>query len=384
MSRRRGFTMIELLIALVVLSIVVATATTAFRSQSKHFRIGSTKMETVQNMRYALGTLERSVRTMGSGTTPRQPMLVYGDANVIVFNANFASDSADGDAVYVNPDLPRAAGEAVTTDSSFTIFGTAITYPDTNYYWGPSSTPSRAETISFYFEPDASTPNPNDYILMQRLNNQPPELIARNLQAYPSRPFFEYWYDSLTATGGRVVAQVTGARIPIRHAAATHGGTADTAASALADSVRLVRVNFLGTNGLTNADSASRPISTSIGLPNNGLVQISTCGGRPILTSGLAATPNLPTDPPSVRLVWSPSVDETSGETDVSQYNVYYKLSTATDWEVFTIIPSGQNPYDITSGAGLVAGSTYDFAVGAQDCTPKESMLITSTGVFIP
>ena len=379
-----GFTLIELLIALVLVGLIMGTALNLFRSQSSSFRVGSTKMEAIQNMRFALGTIDRSLRTLGSGTTSRQPMLVYGGNDVIVFNANFATDTADGDAVYLNPDLPPNAALSMTTASLMTIYGTAITYPDTNYYWGTSGTPSRAETISFYFEPDLSTSAPNDYALMQQVNDLVPELVARSLEPYPSRPFFEFWYDSTLASGNRVSRQMPASMIPVRHLAPIHGSPADTAASALADSVRIVRISFVATNGLSGPDASARTVSTMVAIPNNGLVQLATCGSRPLLAGPLTATPNAPGNPPSVQLIWTPSVDETSGETDVTQYNVYNRVVPATDWELMGTIPPGQNPYDITSGTGLVAGQTYEFAVGAQDCTPRESTLIQSAATFIP
>jgi prepilin-type N-terminal cleavage/methylation domain-containing protein len=379
-----GFTLIELIIALVLVGLIMGTALNLFRSQSSSFRVGSTKMEATQNMRFALGTIDRALRTLGSGTTSRQPMLIYGGNDVIVFNANFATDTADGDAVYVNPDLPPNAALSMTTASLTTIHGTAITYPDTNYYWGPSSTPSRAETISFYFEPDISTSDPNDYALMQQVNDLAPELVARNLKPYPSRPFFEFWYDLTLASGNRASRQLPASMVPVRHVAPIHGSPADTAASALADSIRIVRVNFVATNGLTGPDASARTVSTMVAIPNNGLVNLATCGSRPLLAGPLTVTPNAPGNPPAAHLIWTPSVDETSGETDVTQYNVYNRLTTATEWELVGTTPPGQNPYDITTGTGLVAGQTYKFAVGAQDCTPRESTMIVSAATFIP
>ena len=50
-----------------------------------------------------------------------------------------------------------------------------------------------AETILLYLRPDSSTPGiAGDFVLMQRVNAMPAELVARNISAYPGRPFFEY------------------------------------------------------------------------------------------------------------------------------------------------------------------------------------------------
>jgi prepilin-type N-terminal cleavage/methylation domain-containing protein len=378
-----GFTLIELLIAMVVLSIVMGSAVTMFRSQSKNFRVGGSKMELTQNIRYALSTVDRVLRTTGSGTASSQPMFVYGSDSTIVFNANFASDIQDGNAVYINPDLPAGAVDGLTTATPITLPNTAIVYPTANYFWG-GATPSRAETISFYFRSDSTTAaDPNDYVLLQRVNAMAPELVARNIRRYPGRPFFEYWYDSVNVSGVVFSRQLAAARLPVRHAVALHGDPADIGASAMADSIRMIRFNLVVTNGIVGADSSSRRVSTMIRIPNNGLVQLKTCGDVPILGGALTATPNAVGSPPSVTLQWVRSVDEVTGEQDVSQYNVYYKVNGAPTWDTFTTVAAGQVNYSLTSGAGLTAGVTYQYAVAAQDCSPAESNMLTSAPTIV-
>ncbi len=369
---------------MVVLSLVMGSALSVFRSQSKNFRVGGTKMELTQNIRYAISTVDRVLRTTGAGTGTNQPMLVYAATDAVVFNANFATNIADGIAVYVNPDLPAGAIDAMTTGTQITLPGTAIVYPTANYFWG-GLTPSRAETMSFFFRPDSTTTaDPNDFILFQQINATAPELVARNIRAYPGRPFFEYWYDSVNVSGVTFSRQLAAARIPVRHSVALHGDPADVGTSALADSIRMVRINLVVTNGIMGVDSLSRRLSTMIRLPNNGLVQLRTCGDPPIFTSAVVATPNLVGDPPAVTLTWLPSVDETSGEQDVSQYNVYFRLvGGPLTWDPFLSLAAGQANYSVTSGAGLVVGNTYEYAVAAQDCSPAESPLSVSNQAMV-
>lgn len=380
--RAAGFTIVELLIAMVMMGLVMGAALTVFRSQSKNFRVGGTKMELTQNIRYAMSTIDRTLRTTGAGTASAQPMFVYGGNDVIVFNTNFASNLPDGNAVYINPDLPAGAINSITTGTPITLPNTAVNYPQQNYFWG-GATPSRAETIMFYFRPDSTTADPNDYVLLERINATAPELVARNIRPYPGRPFFEFWYDSLDAAGIIQSRQLAAGRVPVYHSASAHGSPADLGASALADSIRMVRVNIVVTNGLLTADSLSRPLSHVIRIPNNGLADIKTCGDPPILGGALVATPNLPGDPPAVTLQWSPSVDETSGERDVSQYNVYFRLQAAATWDPFTTVAAGQALYNITHGVGLVAGQTYVYGVAAQDCSPAESAMIVSAPTIV-
>ncbi|HXE57790.1 MAG TPA: prepilin-type N-terminal cleavage/methylation domain-containing protein [Gemmatimonadales bacterium] len=379
-----GFSLIEMLLALVVLGLLMGTTVSLLRSQSRAFQRGGTRMELNQNLRFALTTLDRVARTTGAGTTPDQPMLVYAAADAIVFNANYASDLDDGTAVHVNPDLPAGAINALGAATPILLPGTSITYPDSSYTL-PGGTPSRAETISFHFRPDSSTPDPNDFVLLQRVNALPSELVARNLQPYPGRPFFEFWYDSATAAGTITTRRLASSRLPVRHSAARHGSPADAGASALADSIRMFRVNLTVTNGMTGAEGTSRRVSTMVRLPNNGLVQLKTCGDAPMLSGTLTVTPNLPGDPPNVRLQWLASVDEAAGERDVTQYNVYFRDAASPDWVPFTTVPAGAPAYDVNHGDGLVAGGSYFFAVAAQDCTPRESgTIVTAAPVLIP
>ncbi len=382
LRRRAGFTLIELLIAMVVLSLVMASALTVFRSQSKNFRVGGTKMELTQNIRYAVSSVDRLLRTTGAGTAGNQPMLVYGSNDAVVFNTNFSSDIQDGNAVYINPSLPAGAINSMTTALTMTIPGTVIVYPATDYFWG-GGTPSRAETVALYFRPDSTTADPLDFVLLERVNAMPSEEIARNIRAYPGRPFLEYWYDSTNVAGQIFSRQLAAARIPVQHASNFHGDVFDVGASALADSIRMIRINLVVTNGLLTADSSSRRLSSMTRIPNNGLVQLKTCGDVPILTSGLVAVPNLPTFPPLVTLTWNPSVDEASGERDVSQYNVYFRVAATPPWRPFMTVAAGQPIYIQPNATGLVVGTTYEFAVAAQDCSPAESALILSNAAFI-
>ena len=379
-AARGGFTMLEMLIALVVLSLVMGSAITVLRSQSRNFQRGGASMDLNQNARFAMSDMDRTIRTLGVGTPNGQPMLVYGGANAFVFNANFGSNINDGSAVYINPDLPATSINAITTATPITLPGTTITYPPMNYTWG-AATPSRAETISFYFRADSSTPDPSDFVLMERVNNTPAEMVARHIRAYPGRPFFQYWYDSLTTAGTVFSKPVPAARLPIYHSAAQHASVADVGASAFADSVKLLRVSFVVTNGLTTQDSTTRQFSSMIPIPNNGLLNLQTCGAAPLNANAFtAAALSAPAPSGSVRLTWLPSADETTGEQDVSGYNLYYRLALDPTWTSLTTQAAGQASYDITV-SGFLTDRDYVFGIAAQDCTPQESTFLVTANV---
>lgn len=377
-AQRGGFSLLEMLISLVVLSVIMGAAISVLKSQSQSFLRGSARMDLNQNARFALTTIDRTLRTLGAGTTEDQPMLIYADNQTIAFNANFATDTSDGTAVYLNPDLPANVINGLTTATPITIPGTAITYPTRNYTW-VTGQPSRAETIILMFRPDSSTPAPGDYVLLQKVNNAPSELIARAIRAYPGRPFFEYWYDS-TAGGSSWSRQLTGSRLPIRHTAAQHGSPTDVGSSARSDSVRVVRVSFVATNGLPVGDTTSRAFSTMIALTNNGLQIPRSCGNAPSAPPIFSLSPD---GPGRISISWGASGDEGGGEEDVTGYNVYYRLVGQPVWQTLESQAAGRGGYGYRTG-GFEYGQTYQLGVSAVDCTPRESTISSRTVTIDP
>jgi prepilin-type N-terminal cleavage/methylation domain-containing protein len=388
--RKAGFTLIELMLALVVLSIVMGATISMLRSQVKTFRIGGERLELTQNMRYAVSTVDRVLRTTGAGVANQQPMFLYGGNDVVAFNANYTNNMQDFCAVNVNPDAPVGSFEILPQAAAYTFPNTAFLYPAMTYVAGACA----AETILFYLRPDSSTADPNDFVLMQKVNAMPADLVAKNIFPYPGRPFFQYFVHPLTllvppaARDSLVIAGAAGSGIalPIRHSVAVHGSPADSALdpsnSYLADSVKAVRINVRVSNGLTGVDQRIRDVSTVVSLPNNGLVQLKECGTSPLLNGVLTAVPNAVGNPPAVMLQWPASFDEASGETDVNQYNVYRRrlVDPAFGSSLITL-PAGQPaPYTFVDN-GVIGGVDYVYAVAAQDCTPSESGRLVSAAV---
>ncbi|MEO8089860.1 MAG: prepilin-type N-terminal cleavage/methylation domain-containing protein [Gemmatimonadales bacterium] len=383
-----GFTLIELMLTMLILSLVMAATVAIFRSQTRTFRIGGESMELFQNMRYALTTIDRVLRTAGSGVANQQPMFIYGGNSVVAFNSNYTNDVQDFCAVNIHSDAQPGSFDVLPVTSAYQLPNTAFTYPTMTY----AATTCRAETVVFYFRPDSSTTDiGDDFVLMQKVNALPAQRVARNIMAYPGRPFFQYFVHPLSmvvppaARDSLVIAGVAGSGItlPIVHSVAVHGSPADSAAdpsnSFLADSVKAVRINLRVSNGLTGADQRFRDLSTTVSLQNNGLVQLKTCGTPPILLGGLGAVPNVAGDPPSVTLTWPASFDEAAGETDVNQYNVYRRLTTEPSFgSALLTIPAGQPPPYVVVDNGVISATDYVYAVGAQDCTPSESVRLTA------
>ena len=181
------------MIALVVLSAIMGATLSVLRNQSSSFRTAGDRLELFQNMRYATTTIDRLLRTTGAGVASQQPMFIYGGNDVVAFNADHTSVLQTGCSVNVNPDAPAGSHEVMTMAQAYILPNTAFTYPTANY---PTATGTScdAETIVLYFRPDCTTADDvTDFMLLQRVNAGPPEMVARNLFAYPGRPFFEYF-----------------------------------------------------------------------------------------------------------------------------------------------------------------------------------------------
>lgn len=385
-----GFTLIELMIVMVMLSAVMGATISAFLWQTRTFRASRERMDLFQNMRYAVSTVDRALRTAGAGVANQQPMFIYGGNDVLAFNSNYINDDQDFCAVNINPDAPVGSFEIMPLASAYQFPNTVFTYPSMTYAAGLC----RAETMVFYFRPDSSTAVANDFVLMQRVNAMPAELVSNNIFAYPGRQFFEYFVHRISllvppaARDSLVLAGAAGSGIvlPIRHSVAVHGSLPDSAAdpsnSYLADSVKSVRINIRVSNGLTGTQQRFRDLSTVVSLPNNGLTQFKTCGSAPLLTGALTATPNAFGDPAAVTLTWPASFDEATGETDVNQYNVYRRLVAEPSFgSALLTIPAGQPPPYVTVDASVTAGEIYVYAVAAQDCSPAESTGLVSLPV---
>jgi prepilin-type N-terminal cleavage/methylation domain-containing protein len=377
----RGLTLIEMMIALMVFSVVLAGALAFLRAQGRSFSLGSQRVAMLQNSRFALDELEKDLRTSGAGAPDIQPPLVYLGPSVIAFNANYLTNTpGDVFAVYYNPDAPTGSTDAVRKSGAFTIPLTAVVYPDTDYLEAGVIN-SSAETITFYFVIDSSTTRADDYILYRQINNLAPEVVSRNILQTTGVPFFQYYWQTVVA-GVSTIQQVPNAGLPWRHTVPIHLAAADSGAAARIDSVRVVQVSLTVTNGLTGTAERKRAVSRFIRLPNVGLATKQTCGDPPILGGTFTAAWN-GVDGDSLR--WTPAVDETGGERDVVRYVIWRKLVTDPTWgdPYVSIPPDGSNPY-IYTDRGVSSGAQYIYGLAAQDCTPKNSSISASLEVDVP
>ena len=378
----RGLTLIEMLIALTVFSVVLAGALAFLRAQGRSFTLGSQRSAMLQNSRFAFDELEKDLRTAGAGAPDIQPAMIYAGPTVFAFNANYATRTpGDVFAVYYDPDVPIGQADAARKNDRFTIPTTTVAYPDTDYLQGGLIN-SPAETIVFFFAPDSTTSRSDDYILYRQINNTAPEVVARGILQTGATPFLQY-YAQVMVAGSAVIQQVSNGTLPLQHSVPIHLAINDTGPAARIDSLRAVLVSFSVTNGLSGSSERRRPLSRYIRLPNVGLSNKQTCGDAPILGTGITAAWNPATT--GVDLTWNAAVDELAGERDVVRYVLWRRSVSDSAWgDPFLSFPPAGTPTYFYSDHDVTSGSKYVYGLAAQDCTPANSNLVASAEVDVP
>jgi prepilin-type N-terminal cleavage/methylation domain-containing protein len=385
MTKRNGMTLIEMLIAIAVFGVVAAGALTFLTYQGRAFRRGNDRLDVVQNLRYAAESVERDLRALGAHVPDGQPYLVYAGANAVAFHADYASNTAgDPWAVYYDPDLPAGAVTSIVPGQAITIPTSAFNYPAMQYVDG-TGTNSPAELIVLYFTADGSTARNDDFTLMRQVNNRAPELVARNILRTGTEPFFRYFRLVVQLGQPNRIGEVPQGSLPWAHTVPLHLGPTDVGLPARIDSIRGVRVTFTSTNGFTNDRERQRAITRLVRLPNAGMAVRRTCGDEPFNGTGIGA--QLDSVAPGdyfVRLAWNRSTDEGNGENDVMGYTIWRRLAGFPDWgDPYLSLPAG-NPNYAYDDPVVTRGETYEYAIAAQDCTPKLSVLENTGAVTIP
>jgi prepilin-type N-terminal cleavage/methylation domain-containing protein len=379
MRRAPGFTLIEMLISLVVLSIVMGAAVWFFHGVSGAVGGTAERMDAMQNLRYAFNTLDRDLRNAGAGTVDEQPTLVFISDSVVVFNGDLTSKVPNSlTAVNFNPDADPGGVSAPTTAQQFDLPTTSTLYPDTTYRTTGGQL-SPAETISYWFAADTSPGNAGLYVLLRQVNNLAPTVVAQHLLPFPGRPFFS-WLE--TDSLGNLFT-VPEASLPMRHSVPIHASVADTLPFAEIDLIRAVQVSAYASNGQTGSAQIIRQLATTIRIPNAGLQKQRSCGDAPIFNQTVSATFTGTDSVPNVTVTWLPAVDEAGGEKDVERYLIYRRTAAGSFTDALQTLPAGAASYSYND-ATVRNDSTYYYEVTALDCTPLESSPTVSAAVTVP
>jgi prepilin-type N-terminal cleavage/methylation domain-containing protein len=375
----RGFTLLELLIATMLVSITLALTVPFFRTQVQAFGNVSGRDDAHQNARFGLSTIDRELRIAGVGVVDQQPLIIQAAPYAITFNVDLVSRSAtDPAAAYYDPDEDANAVSALRNTSKINLPLSSVLYPDSNYTQA-QGLPSAAETISFWLAPDPEPSANGTNILYRRVNNMPPTVVSKAISLPAGEPVFRYFKAD---TLGRLV-EISQSVLPLYHSAPIHNSKLDSARSALTDSIRVVRVRLTGVYKDRTGKNLSRPVGTGVRIMNAGLLHFSSCGDPPIFASPATAATSTQ---PSLRVVvsWNSSVDQSAGEKDVEQYSIYRRKDTDLAFtEPLASIPSGTPTYQFTD-TQVASGDKWVYGVAARDCGGQSSAVMTTPVVTVP
>lgn len=370
-ATRYGFTLVELLITLTVTAVVLGSMVSFFASQSRGSRMADTRIEAVQRARFAGELLRREMSLAGSGIPNAQPMVVYAGPNDFVFSADLTSNTpGDRVAVYYDPSAPVTETEGA--DSGSITLPNGQPYPQA--WYGSGGLPGPAETVRFSFVDEGGS----RYALVRSVNGVTADTLLRGLMKDGTQDFFTY--EAMDVNGGlRAIGSG-----PVWHAAAIHGSPADTAGSALADSVKLVHLRFKIAVRARHPDQVvEQPYAIGISLKNAGLIQNASCGDAPVL--GVVPAAAVSVSPLQVTITWPPATDERSGERDVYQYTLYRStVGGGTPRPIASIPPDANLATYTYIDTDVESSTTYIYLLGATDCTPTQSSLGSTGPVTIP
>lgn len=386
-SARQAFTLLEIVLAITVMTIVFGLTIPFFHTQVKAMNAQASRADAHQNARFGVSVIERELRVAGAGMPGTQPMIVQADPYAVTFNVDLVSNSRDGSgnfgAVYFDPDMPDGATVSMDPSSQIFLPRSEIPYPDSNYYMG-GTLRSFAETISFWIGVDTSVGNDGSYALYRRVNNLPPSVVARGLViSGEDPPTFRY----LIADDRERLVEIPEDRLPAFHTA-IHGGPQDIGLSALTDSIKMVTV-FLRTRvpggkvGKWGVEEKAtyRQVEASVRLLNSGLLHHATCGEAPVF--GQSVDAKYDSVSRNVIIKWSRAVDEAGGEKDVDRYVIFRRsISDAAFTNPHTSIGAGESTYVFHDAA--VSAGRWIYGVAAQDCGGQYSPVASSVVVDVP
>ncbi len=377
-AARPGFTIIELLIAMSVTLVIVAVAAPLYTAQTRSVNNTAGRTDATRSANFAIDAIEQDLRNTGVGAYDGQPMLLRAANDAVSFNANMVTARTnDIVSVFYDPDADSTALGSLTPSSSVTLPNSSTTYPTASYV-------SNAETISYYVRSDTGTSpivGGQRVILYRRVNRMAEEIIARNLIQTSTAPVFRYFKKS--ADG--VTSEVTGAGLPLYHAASKHGAAADTGTVAVIDSVASVRLNLISMYRDPRGSVVIDTVQRSIRIANQGLLQRAQCGENPLVPGTPVLSIQLVGGFAAVRLTWNASGDELTGERDVEMYTVYRRLFGAVDWtEPLANIPGAGTATLSFTDSSVFPGARYEYAISALDCTPAPSSLTAAVNILVP
>jgi len=270
--------------------------------------------------------------------------------------------------------VPSALTIAMNAGSPITLPLASKAYPDFTYRKSDGSL-SLAETISYWVSPDSTQPSgSNLHVLFRRVNDGPVVVVATGIELVGAQPFFRY---SRVLASGQIDSIPTSS-LPVYW----------DATGSIADSIRTVTMSVTGVfNGYSlqnKKQKFSRTVNSQTSLANMGLAQRNSCGDVP-LNPGVPTT-TASVDPAtlvttSVRVSWTASADETSGERDVERYVVFRRIVGDPWGEPIDQVGKSNAAAYTWDDFDIQPGVSFEYGISAQDCSPANSSMRVSAPV---
>ena len=375
-TARAGFTLIEMMMAVLLTMLVFAITIPFFRNQTRALDGGAGRLDASQNAHYAQSAIDRELRLAGGA--PGQPVIVQAAPFAVTFNVDLVTTQTnDPDATYYNPAADPLSVDSWLPAAAKKLPTSTVVYPTVEYFDG-NGFQSHAETISYFLYLDASSGRNDIYTLFRRVNDRDSTVVAHNMWIpVDTNYFFQY---SRTNNTGNIVA-IPQASLPIYWN--TAGGWAD--------SVRLVQMRIAGLyRDVQKQKDITRTVYHSTRLLNAGMLKLNICGVAPQPAGTVTATqldnlgnPWVSGPISEVRVVFNASTEEAGGEKDVASYVIERTIQGTSNWQVLgNLVAHGFASYtydDFTFQTG-----NWVYGVVAVDCSPSYSPVSQSAAVTNP
>ncbi|MBN1163432.1 MAG: choice-of-anchor J domain-containing protein [Candidatus Krumholzibacteriota bacterium] len=405
-----GFTLVEMMIALFVGSLLIMISYNVLTSQKKAADAQNQFINAQQNARVALETLERELRLAGLNIDDfnGQPIFIDAAPYQVIYNSDISTGVAGVPGMNINQNVP------VSTGGTYMIG----TFPGENLGTLQSYN-NNAETIRFTLDRDdnglvdnndryVETNNPHDYALYREENGWKKDIIAYGIRGrdnYPDgqfpEPVFKYFGDF--NNNGIVVLWGDGNNDGIL--SQSEIATLSPVPQNLLDKILEVEISIEGESALLQAgysgphSSPGNPrVYRSIVLTSKvrarnvgtGSANLHACEDPPISPTSLNAVDTPNDNGRCVTLAFNGSYDELAGEEDVISYSVYRRLDGDHSWEcVGSLVPKAVSSYTYLDDESSLAGGpepfqAYYYYVTAWDCRPQESNPSNVAGPVTP
>jgi type II secretory pathway pseudopilin PulG len=369
---RAGFTLVEMMMAILLTMMVFAITIPFFRNQTLAVDKSAGRLDALQNARFAQNAIDRELRMAGGATG--QPIIVQAAPFSITFNVDLVTRFAtDPNATYLNPQADSLAVESWEPSRSKRLPTSTTIYP-TALYYDTNGNQSPAETISYFLYTDSTAGRSDIYTLYRRVNDRDSTVVSNNLWIPTDTAYFFHYYKS-SASGALTL--IPNATLPIYWNSASH----------LQDSIAAVYMRVAGLyRDVRKATDVTRTIYHRTAILNYGKLKVNICGNPPTAVATVTNTQIVDSlgNVVKISVGWPKSIDEGGGENDVGLYVVERRLSAGTDWEILAnVVSQGTSTYAFDDFA--FKSGTWVYGVIAQDCSPANSAVtVAGTNVTNP